>query len=292
MNEKSISGKVVDNALKQGLPGLVAMGVQVTTLMWLRTTVNYQYRYGTNMQTAFKTLYREGGLLRFYRGYLPAMVQAPISRFGDTATNAGVLTLLNHYDVTKDLPIGIKTLFASTSAGAFRILLMPIDTLKTIMQVEGKNGVRILSNKINNHGIRVLFNGSIASSLATFVGHYPWFSTFNYLNQTLPTYKDKHKTLLRSAFIGFSASLVSDTVSNSIRVIKTTKQTTQTNKSYSEVVKDIIEKGGVKELFGRGLTTKIVANGIQGLTFSVMWKICQDIYTGSLVNSIAVTSKN
>lgn len=27
------------------------MGINVGTLMWLRTTVNYQYRFGTDMKT-------------------------------------------------------------------------------------------------------------------------------------------------------------------------------------------------------------------------------------------------
>ena len=46
-----------------------------------------------------------------------------------------MLTLLEETPATKDLPIAVKTLVASAAAGAFRILLMPIDALKTIMQV-------------------------------------------------------------------------------------------------------------------------------------------------------------
>jgi hypothetical protein len=280
MENKKAFKTALQDALGGGIPGMAAMSVQVTTLMWLRTTVNYQYRYGTNTTTAFKTLYAQGGVPRFYRGYLPAMVQAPLSRFGDTAANAGMLSLLNSTESTKDLPIPLKTLCASTTAGAFRVLLMPVDTAKTIMQVEGSNGLSILKNKIRANGPRVLFNGAVASSLATFVGHYPWFTTYNYLNHTLPKYTENHKTLMRSAFIGFMASLSSDTVSNSIRVIKTTKQTSSSNIGYKEAVKSIIEKDGVKGLFGRGLTTKIMTNGIQGVMFSVAWRIGQDYYGG------------
>jgi hypothetical protein len=54
---------------------MVAMGLQVLTLMWLRTTINYQYRYGTSTMTALKTLYKEGGIPRFYQGLLPALIQ-------------------------------------------------------------------------------------------------------------------------------------------------------------------------------------------------------------------------
>lgn len=57
--------------------------------------------------------------------------QGPLSRFGDTAANTGVLALLE--DV--DMPVGLKTFAASAAAGLFRICLMPVDALKTIMQV-------------------------------------------------------------------------------------------------------------------------------------------------------------
>ncbi len=77
-------------------------------------------------------MYLEGGFLRFYRGYLPALAQGPISRFGDTAANAGVLALLAPHD---SLPMAVKTGVASTAAGAWRIVIMPIDAVKTTLQV-------------------------------------------------------------------------------------------------------------------------------------------------------------
>lgn len=55
-------------------------------------------------------------------------------RFGDTAANAGTLSLLEGMASTSGLPLGVKTMAASVMAGLFRIALMPIDTLKTIMQ--------------------------------------------------------------------------------------------------------------------------------------------------------------
>lgn len=64
-------------ALEGGIPGMTAMSVQVLSLMWLRTTVNYQYKYGTNTMTALKTLYKQGGIPRFYRGLGPALIQGP-----------------------------------------------------------------------------------------------------------------------------------------------------------------------------------------------------------------------
>ena len=46
---------------------------------------------GGTMLSTIKLLYKEGGVPRFYRGLVPALIQSPISRFGDTFANAGVL---------------------------------------------------------------------------------------------------------------------------------------------------------------------------------------------------------
>lgn len=132
--KESITSLAWKSALGGGIPGMAAMATQVTTLMWLRTVMNYQYRYGTTMKHALKTLYSQGGIRRLYAGYIPALVQGPLSRFGDTAANTGVLALLEQYN---HIPLAAKTLAASSTAASFRILLMPVDTIKTMMQVEG-----------------------------------------------------------------------------------------------------------------------------------------------------------
>ena len=125
--------KALRRAGEGGLAGAAAMAINVCALMWIRTTINYQYRYGTSTFTAFKTLYADGGIPRFYRGLLPALLQGPLSRFGDTAANTGVLAALDAFELTVDLPVGVKTVFASVGAASFRILLLPIDTVKTTM---------------------------------------------------------------------------------------------------------------------------------------------------------------
>lgn len=133
--------------------------------------VNYQYRNGTTFPVALRTLYADGGIPRFYRGVLPALFQGPLSRFGDTAANTGVLTALNAFDQTKDWNVGIKTMCASAAAALFRIVIMPIDTVKTTMQVTGKFSAVV--DKIKVGGPMTLYNGAIAAASATFVGHYP-----------------------------------------------------------------------------------------------------------------------
>ena len=41
-------------------------------------------------------------------------------------------------------------------------------------------------------------------------------------------------------------------------------------------IKMVVEKDGVSGLFFRGLVTKIVSNGCQGILFSVLWRLGQD----------------
>lgn len=48
-----------------------------------------------------------------------------------------------------------------------------------------------------------------------------------------------------------------------VRVVKTTKQTHQEHITYPQALKEIIAKDGVVGLFGRGLQTRIITNGLQ-----------------------------
>ena len=283
VEEKKVSN-ILENSLakafKGGVSGSIAMAINVCTLMPLRTAVNYQYRYGTDMKSSFKKLYQEGKILRFYRGFGFAIIQGPWSRFGDTFANNGTLTLLNSMESTKDLNIGTKTFLASSSAAAFRIISTPLDTCKTILQVEGKQGLKKLHAKFQNsggipRGLPVFWYGALGSASATFIGHYPWFLTYNYLQKKLPEQDQILANFSRNAFIGFSASAISDTCSNSIRVLKTYRQTNTQKISYLNSIKEIVKNDGIQSLFGRGLKTKIISNGIQGALFSVLWKIIE-----------------
>jgi hypothetical protein len=61
---------------------------------------------------------------------------------------------------------------ASLSAGAFRVIIMPISVLKTTLQVKGPTGIYKLKNKIKLGGPSVLWHGTIGALSATFIGHY------------------------------------------------------------------------------------------------------------------------
>jgi hypothetical protein len=278
-----IIDKSFKKAINGGSAGFMAMTGQVFGLMWMRTMINHQYRHGGTLSSTFKTLYKDGGIPRFYRGISFALMQAPISRFGDTAMNIGMMELLKD----SDMNTATKTFAGSCGAGLWRMSIMPLDTLKSSMQVNGNNGMCIVRDRIKQHGIRTLYNGSLASGTATIVGHFPWFLTYNYLQEMIPRIKkntsiDRYnqkqeteyyntKTILRSGFIGFCSSSVSDVSSNAFKVVKVNRQTQSSDINYTQLVKNIIEKEGLNGLLTRGLKTKIIANGIQGMLFTILF---------------------
>merc|ERR1719384_2563554 len=229
--------------------------------------MNYQYRYGGSLSEVVKKLYADGGIPRFYRGLAPGLIQAPVSRFGDTAANDGALAALEH----TALPTWTKTMAASACAAGFRVFLMPIDAWKTTKQVEGADGLKKLVEKTKKHP-SALWQGAVGAMTATWVGHYPWFYTNNQLRETLPQFDFMYGKYVRNACIGFASAAVSDTCSNLLRVLKTTRQTALEPISYMDSAKQIIAAEGYAGLFGRGLKTRIITNGVQGALFTIGWR--------------------
>ncbi|BGP45894.1 hypothetical protein JCM10450v2_001729 [Rhodotorula kratochvilovae] len=266
-----------------GLAGAMAMVIQVLTLMPLRTIMNYQYRYGTTTTEAAKKLHDEGGYGRYYAGLAPALVQGPVARFGDTAANAGILALLSSNPFLSQLPSPLKTAFASLAGALFRMVLMPVDTLKTTMQTEGSSrALSVLRARIASYGPGTLWAGAWATAAANWVGSFPWFAVYNALGEHLPPAPEGSVwwKLGRQALIGFVASVVSDTCSNSLRVVKTYRQVSKTSVGYRQAASHILRIEGARGLFGRGLKTRYLANGLQGLLFSVLWRAFSEMLEG------------
>lgn len=264
-----ILNKALNKSFNVGMAGYGAMAFQVGSLMWLRTTMNYQFKNGGGTINTLKKLYAEGGIPRFYRGVGFALINAPLSRFGDTAANMTAMTYLEDSKLNK----AQKTFIGSLCAGAWRLTIIPVDSFKSHLQVHGSQGLNMLLSKIKQNGVKTLYNGSSAAFTGTVVGHFPWFYTYNYLQDSLP-YKNTDSNVVsffRSGSIGFMSSATSDIVSNSVRVLKISKQTNENNHSYTRIVKDIVKKDNISGLFLRGLQTKLLLNGIQGFVFVVVF---------------------
>ncbi|KAG8458410.1 hypothetical protein KFE25_004551 [Diacronema lutheri] len=281
----AILSKAGRAALGGGASGAAASAVQVLALMWMRTTINYQYRNGGSAAQALSTLWREGGVGRLYQGLPFALVQAPLTRFGDVAANTGVPILLDAFALSAGLPPFVRQVAPSIVGAAWRTVWMPIDTVKTSLQVEGKSALQTLRGRVEENGPGTLWEGSLAAAATSFAGSYPWWLTYHFLDSALPALDPaadgaRLLSLVRLASIGFCAVAVSDTVSNSLRVIKTTKQTSAEPISYVEAVRRVVATDGLQGVFLRGLGSKLIANGLQGAMFSIAWKYFEGVLVG------------
>ncbi|RQM05797.1 hypothetical protein DH86_00002107 [Scytalidium sp. 3C] len=102
---------------------------------------------------------------------------------------AGDDDVIVHVNVTEESPLlndraedrqdhdGEEKRTPLSCAAGFRMILTPIDTLKTTLQAQGARGTHLLRQRIKANGIGSLWWGAIATAAATFVGHYPWFAT-------------------------------------------------------------------------------------------------------------------
>jgi len=274
--EQKALGPVLTAALKKawrsGSAGFLAGTIQVLAFMWLRTTMNYQYKFGGKFTEVLRKLWAEGGVARLYQGLFPwAIFQAPLSRFGDVAANEMVLAVAG--SLLPQIPVSITTVAASMAAACWRIAITPVDTCKTILQTDGRKGWTTLTDKLNKGGPLVLWAGWEGNYVANVVGNYPWFVAMNALSKNVPIPNGNIMKLVRSAVIGAIASSFSDVVSNSIRVVKTKKQThADASTGYLKAAKEIIDKDGTYGLFLRGLETRIYTNVLQGAFFTVIWK--------------------
>lgn len=85
------------------------------------------------------------------------------------------------------------------------------------------------------------------------------------------------------------SSLVSDVCSNAIRVLKTYKQTSVEPIGYIEAATKIIEADGVTGLLFRGLTSKLTANALNAMLFTVVWKAISERLAKKKLESIKVS---
>ena len=267
----SNSNSNVNLSIKTGINSSIAMFGQITALMWLRTSTNYQYRHGFSFHTTLLKLYRDGGIVRFYRGYVPSVFMGSLCRFGD-------ITIYKFAELNADkygLSISEQSLLASMGSMLWRINLMPIDTLDVMLQVEGKSGYKILKDKIKNDGIRVLYHGSTLWSISNLVGNFGWFMSYSVLNKYNIEYNNIDSNI-RNALLGFTCSSISDLLTNPLRVLKLNRQSNIYSISYYDIYKNIVCEHGFLGLWGRGLFTRIFTHGIQGSVFMVFWKLLEN----------------
>lgn len=103
-----------------------------------------------------------------------ALIQAPLSKFVSTAANDGVEAFLLSFDSTRQWGVGKQTFFASVIVGLFRMVLMPVDTCKVVLQVDGNEGFRTLIRRVRKGKIGVLYQGAVVSAVSSSLANFPW----------------------------------------------------------------------------------------------------------------------
>lgn len=274
LSPAGVKSPLLQSALKVGVPGAAAAAAQSASFMWISTAAAFQYRSGRSMRDAFRILYAQGGFLRFYAGVVPTMMHVALCRFGDTTANVFVL---QHAPDSVAPNIAAKTALASVAAATWRCLLLPLETLRSNLQVKGNTpGLSSLTRRIRLSGtFNALYSGATASFTAGLLGHFPFFCTVNYLSSNvspLPHDASVAQKLQRNGGIGFLAAMCSDVVTNGFKIVATNKQTSSIPVTYYETAQKIIKTDGALALLTRGLKTRLIGNGIQGATFVLLWK--------------------
>lgn len=253
----------IPDILKDGLGGTMAMTTQISLFYWLKTTTTFQYKNGLGTIEAFSKLYNSGGIKRFYSGFIPSLILGNACKFGD-------VVFYKYLSRQENLSTIQKSYYASLLSTTWRINLLPLDTLDLMLQSHGKKGFSILKQKVKENNIMVLYNGGLASSLNNFVGYIGWFYTYSVLEKYR---KDKNiDNTYYSIMEGISCAIVSDTITNPIKVLKTYKQTSPKNYSYLKSFNIIINQKGYMSLLFRGLQTRFIMNGLQNSIFVILWK--------------------
>eukprot|EP00440_Ansanella_granifera_P025257 gb/GFBE01027432.1/.p1 GENE.gb/GFBE01027432.1/~~gb/GFBE01027432.1/.p1 ORF type:complete len:286 (+),score=43.40 gb/GFBE01027432.1/:1-858(+) len=273
MRERAVSSSALaaasSNAFKGGIAAMSVQMACVPAFMWMNTVTNYQYRHGGRVGAVIRQLWAEGGVARFYRGLLPALLHSPTLRFGSLAANEGLLAAAG----TTGLSPCASAVLASGTAAGFRVLLMPMDAWRTAKQVHGASGLhRLIAQARAQPG--TLWRGAAGSVASTWVSYCVWCLTNNWLRTALP--RCDSQDLLRNGGIGFCSNVVADTCSNSLRVLKTLHQTSPDAASYGALARRLVAREGFAGLLGRGLSTKVVSSGLQGAMFFIGYQAILD----------------
>jgi hypothetical protein len=258
-------------ALRGGAAGFVAGVLQVVAFMWLRTIMNRQYYSGGSMLSQARELYADGGLGRFYQGLGWAVLTVPLSRFGDTFANTGVLALLGGHPAH---PMAV-TIAVSLLAALWRVIIFPVDTAKTMAQVHGNGATLLLREKVRRGGVLVLWSGVSVHFLTSWACTYPWWATFNTMDGIWPVPDTTSMRVMRLGCIGACAAVTSDVACNALRVLKTLRQAhPDASQDYTKMIRCAqSQEGGFMGLVSRGLAARVVADVLQGALFSVAWKL-------------------
>jgi len=162
------------------------------------------------------------------------------------------------------LPTGIRTLLASAVAALWRVIILPLDTAKTMMAVGGPGSLGSLQLRIQDDGLGTLWTGAMWVAIAAIGGHFPWFVTFNYLSEKIPESRSRCNKNMRRALIGFCSAVVATLCTNPFHNYKVQSQFAGTSDFGSSSVT-------------AGFQLRIFTALLSSILFTVMWQEIQEL---------------
>ena len=169
------------------------------------------------------------------------------------------------------LPMSLRTLLASALAALWRVLILPLDTAKTMMAVGGPGSLGSLQLRIQDDGFVTLWSGAIWVAIAAIGGHFPWFVTFNYLDEKIPEMRSRCSKNLRRALIGFCSAVVATLCTNPFHNYKVQSQFAGTRAFGSSSIT-------------AGFQLRIFTALLSSIMFTVMWQEIQELINRSSRN--------
>merc|ERR1712228_378042 len=98
----------------------------------------------------------------------------------------------------------------------------------------------VLLDRVKQKGFSELYDGAIANFAANWVGNYPYFVVFNTLSQSWSAPDGTMLKIVRNGVLGICSSIASDVTSNSLRVLKTVRQSSKDPElGYVDVAKRV-----------------------------------------------------
>ena len=229
---------------------LSASAIQSSTLFWIKPIIKSQYVYGGSLSESFNFLKKNGGIPRFYQGFLPAVLKSSIGRTSD-------ITIYKTFNEKYGNNYYYSSLNSGCLSALVKIAIMPLDTLSNIYQVHGKDAYKHIRGN--------LYRGALAYGAIHSISSTCWLLSYSKLKEREWTPFSNLNYLLT----GFTSSLITDTIVNPLRVLKTNKQVFANNKSYVEILQDMIkDKMGLY----RGYRIRLGYNAINGGLFVLFWQ--------------------
>lgn len=231
---------------------LTASAIQGSALFWMKPIIKSQYVYGTSLTDTFTYLKNDGGFLRFYRGFLPSVLKSGIGRTSD-------ITIYTKINEKYSNNYYYSSFVSGCISAAVKIAILPLDTISNIYQVHGKHGDKHIKGN--------LYRGALAYGSIHCISSSTWLLSYSYLKEK----KVFHNKNMNYLFTGFTCSLITDTIINPIRVVKTHKQAFAKNQSYYEIIKNMISDNVGAGLY-RGYNIRLGYNAVNGALFVLLWQ--------------------